>query len=139
MIIRAITFSSLLFLSACQILGSEDPDLLNDRTFPSVLNLPLINFEDIAQREPGQYNLSAYVVGMSACPEPGGPCHIPDGISIAGKRPFDYKTDHHYFISLTQPRQFFINQSYTFSVELSIEDREDISFPRLRLLGYDLD
>ena len=75
---------------------------------------------------------------MSVCPEPGGPCHIPDGITIAGIWQIDRSTDLHFFISQMQPRQFFVHQSYTFSVELYKEERNDFMLTRLRLLGYDL-
>lgn len=129
-----------MILSGCQLIGPEEGSHIDEKTFPSASDLPLIQLEDIEDPAiaPGEYNIEAFVVSWNECPGEGDGCQFPDGISISSKNRVDYGEDFWWHIPLQQPGQFQINRPYLFSVRLVEEffpDERSVRY--LRLIGYD--
>ena len=117
-------------LSGCGVFGPDD-----DRTYPEAFDLPLANVQAILDgtQEPGQFNVRAFVVGISECPS-GAACLVADHIRIADNPHTDGPS---LMIASVKPSQFDLDERYVLSVEVfndGFPETSQASF--VQLLGY---
>ncbi len=121
-------------LSGCQLLGPDSDDD-SKSTYPSAMDLMPASFVQIVDgtHEVGEFNLTAFVVGISECPEDHA-CLIADHIQVAENPHTDGIP---LLIDAFKPSQFEVEAEYVFSVEII-----GGGFPEtpqslyVRLLGY---
>lgn len=127
----------LILLGGCEILG-PDKDKDEDtsaRTYPEALDLPAADLQQIldGQHPAGQYNLTAYVVGISECP-PTYACLIADNIQVATNPNTDGIP---LMIAAEKPSQFTQDEQYILSIEVFNDGFPESSQSRfVRLLAW---
>ena len=108
-------FCALFLVSGCQILGPDHSDI-KESTYPAAFDLPDADFANIMDglHEPGRFNLTVYVVGISECP-PDHACLIADNIQVA-ESPFTDGIP--LMIDAQKPSQFTLESQYVLSLEI---------------------
>jgi hypothetical protein len=127
----------LILLGGCEILGpdkDQDTDVSN-RTYPEALDLPAANLQSIIDgvHAAGQFNLTAYVVGISECP-PDYACLVADHIQVASSPHTDGIP---LMIAAEKPSQFEQDREYVLSIEVFHDAFPESSQSRfVRLLAW---
>jgi len=125
----------IILLGGCEILGPDDDKDTSDRTYPRALDLPAADLQMLLDgvHDAGQFNLTAYVVGISECP-PDYACLVADHIQVAGSPHTDGPA---LMIGAEKPSQFDLDEDYILSIDVFNE-----AFPEsnqsqyVRLAGY---
>ncbi len=123
-------------MCSCQIVGPDGPEF--GKSYPDALDLPLIEFDQLINHEEGEfeYNISAYVVGISYCPPPK-MCFLPDGISIYPRALPENHLESILFITASNPCQFSKGEEYLFSISVRVWPNQEGNFRRhYGILGY---